>query len=51
LELRGNIRVFCRFRPLNAEEMKGGATTALDFDSAKDDPSVVDSFLKQVFLN
>ena len=36
LELRGNIRVFCRCRPLNAEEMKGGATMALDFDSAKD---------------
>jgi kinesin family protein C2/C3 len=36
LELRGNIRVFCRCRPLNAEEIKGGAAMALDFDSAKD---------------
>lgn len=36
LELRGNIRVFCRCRPLNGEEIKGGATMALDFDSAKD---------------
>lgn len=36
LELRGNIRVFCRCRPLNAEEIKGGATVALDFDSSKD---------------
>ncbi|XP_058722750.1 kinesin-like protein KIN-14Q [Vicia villosa] len=36
LELRGNIRVFCRCRPLNAEEIKGGATVALDFDSSKE---------------
>ncbi|MCI40215.1 kinesin-like protein KIFC3-like, partial [Trifolium medium] len=28
--------VFCRCRPLNAEEIKGGAAMALDFDSAKD---------------
>ncbi|XP_047163257.1 kinesin-like protein KIN-14Q isoform X2 [Vigna umbellata] len=36
LELRGNIRVFCRCRPLNAEEIAAGATMALDFESAKD---------------
>ncbi|XP_061371517.1 kinesin-like protein KIN-14Q [Gastrolobium bilobum] len=36
LELRGNIRVFCRCRPLNAEEITAGATMALDFESAKD---------------
>ncbi|KAJ1430698.1 Translation initiation factor aIF-2, bacterial-like [Sesbania bispinosa] len=36
LELRGNIRVFCRCRPLNADEIKAGATMALDFDSDKD---------------
>ncbi|XP_020220094.1 kinesin-like protein KIN-14Q [Cajanus cajan] len=36
LELRGNIRVFCRCRPLNAEEIASGATMALDFESAKD---------------
>ncbi|CAJ1958030.1 unnamed protein product [Sphenostylis stenocarpa] len=36
LELRGNIRVFCRCRPLNAEEITSGATMALDFESAKD---------------
>ncbi|XP_027342983.1 kinesin-like protein KIN-14Q [Abrus precatorius] len=36
LELRGNIRVFCRCRPLNAEEIAVGATVALDFESAKD---------------
>lgn len=34
--LTGNIRVFCRCRPLNAEEIKAGATMALDFDAAKD---------------
>ncbi|KAK7243967.1 hypothetical protein RIF29_38782 [Crotalaria pallida] len=36
LELRGNIRVFCRCRPLNAEEITAGATMAIDFESAKD---------------
>ncbi|KAK7272670.1 hypothetical protein RJT34_29414 [Clitoria ternatea] len=41
LELRGNIRVFCRCRPLNAEEIATGATMALDFDSAKDEELTV----------
>ncbi|KAL2581901.1 hypothetical protein AAZX31_15G236700 [Glycine max] len=36
LELRGNIRVFCRCRPLNTDEIYAGATVALDFESAKD---------------
>ncbi|XP_028752425.1 kinesin-like protein KIN-14Q [Neltuma alba] len=36
LELKGNIRVFCRCRPLNAEEMTSGARMAMDFESAKD---------------
>ncbi|KAK7401681.1 hypothetical protein VNO78_13353 [Psophocarpus tetragonolobus] len=36
LELRGNIRVFCRCRPLNIEETAAGATMALDFESSKD---------------
>ncbi|KAG5000492.1 hypothetical protein JHK87_021564 [Glycine soja] len=36
LELTGNIRVFCRCRPLNAEEISAGATMALDFEFAKD---------------
>ncbi|KAI9086913.1 hypothetical protein K1719_031074 [Acacia pycnantha] len=36
LELKGNIRVFCRCRPLNAEEMTSGARMAIDFESAKD---------------
>ncbi|KAK6947249.1 Malectin domain [Dillenia turbinata] len=35
LELKGNIRVFCRCRPLNTEEIASGATVALDFESSK----------------
>ncbi|WRX28851.1 Leucine-rich repeat - like 10 [Theobroma cacao] len=36
LELKGNIRVFCRCRPLNSEEIAAGASMAVDFESAKD---------------
>ncbi|KMS98078.1 hypothetical protein BVRB_4g095910 [Beta vulgaris subsp. vulgaris] len=36
LELKGNIRVFCRCRPLNAEETAMGARAAIDFESARD---------------
>ena len=36
LFLTGNIRVFCRCRPLNTDEMAAGATLAIDFESAKD---------------
>ncbi|KAK4285751.1 hypothetical protein QN277_002402 [Acacia crassicarpa] len=36
LELRGNIRVFCRCRPLNAKEITAGLTMAIGFESAKD---------------
>ncbi|KAG4160919.1 hypothetical protein ERO13_D01G024000v2 [Gossypium hirsutum] len=36
LELKGNIRVFCRCRPLNSEEIAAGASLAIDFESAKD---------------
>ncbi|XVF79477.1 hypothetical protein PTKIN_Ptkin14bG0225700 [Pterospermum kingtungense] len=36
LELKGNIRVFCRCRPLNSEEIAAGASMAIDFESAKD---------------
>ncbi|CAB4277106.1 unnamed protein product [Prunus armeniaca] len=36
LELKGNIRVFCRCRPLNTEEVAAGASMAIDFESAKD---------------
>ncbi|MQL87822.1 hypothetical protein Taro_020378 [Colocasia esculenta] len=36
LELKGNIRVFCRCRPLNPEETSRGASTVVDFEFAKD---------------
>ncbi|KAK9162820.1 hypothetical protein Syun_003722 [Stephania yunnanensis] len=32
----GNIRVFCRCRPLNKEEVSAGFSTVIDFDAAKD---------------
>lgn len=32
----GNIRVFCRCRPLNKGELAAGCTTVVDFDAAKD---------------
>ncbi|KAK9078136.1 hypothetical protein SSX86_002193 [Deinandra increscens subsp. villosa] len=35
-ELKGNIRVFCRCRPLNSEEIAEGASVAFDFEAAKD---------------
>lgn len=37
----GNIRVFCRCRPLNADEVAEGASTAIDFESAKDGELIV----------
>ncbi|KAH9723813.1 kinesin-like protein KIN-14Q [Citrus sinensis] len=36
LELKGNIRVFCRCRPLNSEETAAGSVMAVDFESARD---------------
>ncbi|XP_040990661.1 kinesin-like protein KIN-14Q [Juglans microcarpa x Juglans regia] len=36
LELKGNIRVFCRCRPLNKEEIAAGTSMAIDFEYAKD---------------
>ncbi|XP_062100705.1 kinesin-like protein KIN-14R isoform X2 [Humulus lupulus] len=35
-EAKGNIRVFCRCRPLNKGELAAGCTTVVDFDTAKD---------------
>ncbi|GMH24874.1 hypothetical protein Nepgr_026717 [Nepenthes gracilis] len=34
LELKGNIRVFCRCRPLNTEEIALGASMVINFDAA-----------------
>ncbi|KAL8128902.1 hypothetical protein V2J09_018057 [Rumex salicifolius] len=36
LELKGNIRVFCRCRPLNVDEIARGASMVIDFESARD---------------
>jgi kinesin family protein C2/C3 len=35
-ETKGNIRVFCRCRPLNTEETSTKSATIVDFDGAKD---------------
>ncbi|XP_010531348.1 PREDICTED: kinesin-like protein KIN-14A isoform X2 [Tarenaya hassleriana] len=35
-ETKGNIRVFCRCRPLNKEETSSGCSTIADFDGAND---------------
>ncbi|KAH9289475.1 hypothetical protein KI387_033592, partial [Taxus chinensis] len=37
LELKGNIRVFCRCHTLSAEEVAEGAISIADFEAAKDD--------------
>ncbi|KAM0880082.1 hypothetical protein ACQ4PT_033826 [Festuca glaucescens] len=41
IEIKGNIRVFCRCRPLNTGEIAEGASMAIDFESAKDGELVV----------
>ncbi|KAK4727921.1 hypothetical protein R3W88_032838 [Solanum pinnatisectum] len=43
LDLKGNIRVFCRCRPLNAEETAAGASMTIDFEAAKDGELTVKS--------
>ncbi|KAA8528377.1 hypothetical protein F0562_035732 [Nyssa sinensis] len=35
-EAKGNIRVFCRCRPLSKDEVSAGCATVIDFDAAKD---------------
>ncbi|XP_009770793.1 kinesin-like protein KIN-14S [Nicotiana sylvestris] len=32
IELKGNIRVFCRCRPLNSDEIANGSTSVVEFD-------------------
>lgn len=34
--MAGNIRVFCRCRPLNSKEILAGYATVVDLDAAKD---------------
>ncbi|KAK8959810.1 Kinesin-4 [Platanthera guangdongensis] len=36
IELRGNIRVFCRCRPLSTDEISKGSNSVIEFDSSKD---------------
>ncbi|XP_010062717.2 kinesin-like protein KIN-14Q [Eucalyptus grandis] len=43
LELKGNIRVFCRCRPLNVEEIAAGASMAIDFESSNEGELTVKS--------
>ncbi|CAH8334681.1 unnamed protein product [Eruca vesicaria subsp. sativa] len=41
LELKGNIRVFCRCRPLNSEEIEAEASLGIDVDSTKNGEVIV----------
>ncbi|KAK2976066.1 hypothetical protein RJ640_024794 [Escallonia rubra] len=36
IELKGNIRVFCRCRPLSQDEIAKGSTSVVDFDSSQE---------------
>ncbi|CAA2961660.1 kinesin KIN-14S [Olea europaea subsp. europaea] len=36
IELKGNIRVFCRCRPLKQDEIENGSTSVIDFNSSQD---------------
>ncbi|XP_038877024.1 kinesin-like protein KIN-14S [Benincasa hispida] len=36
IELKGNIRVFCRCRPLNQSELENGSTSVIEFDSSQE---------------
>ncbi|XP_071725501.1 kinesin-like protein KIN-14S [Rutidosis leptorrhynchoides] len=36
IELKGNIRVYCRCRPLNSDEIAKGCTSVVDFESAQE---------------
>ncbi|WOL12009.1 kinesin-like protein KIFC3 [Canna indica] len=36
IEMKGNIRVFCRCRPLSSEEIARGCSSVVDFDPAQD---------------
>lgn len=43
MTISGNIRVFCRCRPLNVEEIAMGASMAIDFEAAKEGELTVKS--------
>ncbi|MED6220109.1 hypothetical protein PIB30_041735 [Stylosanthes scabra] len=37
IEIKGNIRVFCRCRPLNASEIANGSASVLNFEASSDE--------------
>ncbi|KAL2628647.1 hypothetical protein R1flu_013333 [Riccia fluitans] len=41
LELKGNIRVFCRCRPLSPFEVSSGASAVVEFEAVKDNELIV----------
>ena len=49
IELKGNIRVFCRCRPLNESEIMNGSSSVINFESSPDELQVIcsDSSKKQ----
>ncbi|CAL5342317.1 unnamed protein product [Camellia sinensis] len=50
IELKGNIRVFCRCRPLSQDEIANGSTSIVDFDSSQENELQIifsDSLRKQ----
>lgn len=36
IELKGNIRVFCRCRPLNESEITSGSSSVIEFNSSQE---------------
>lgn len=36
IDLKGNIRVFCRCRPLNQDEILSGASSVVDIDPSRE---------------
>lgn len=47
--LSGNIRVFCRCRPLSKSEAVAGCASIMEFDAAKDGDLVVNGPTKKSF--
>lgn len=54
IELKGNIRVFCRCRPLNQVEIDNGSNCVVEFDPSQDNELYIissDSSKKQFRFN
>ncbi|XP_024533955.1 kinesin-like protein KIN-14E [Selaginella moellendorffii] len=41
IEMKGNVRVFCRCRPLNASEASASSVSVVEFDSARENELVI----------